>query len=582
MIGPSIEPAEVGATGLLWLFLSYGYVLYAASNLISEGSELLLLVPSMAGLVGGVVLPFLGAVPDGAIILFSGLGDIEKAQETLSVGVGALAGSTIMLLTISFGLSVIAGRVNLRNGHPNYFGNPKLTPKLTFRDDLEQTGVVISEQIKHGGIIMVLTTIPYALIQIPALFMAGDDRAQVAMKEHWWAMSAVVICIVGLVVYMRLQLKASKAGEDRGKRMAVTKKLLRQGLVSLSGAVAARIDEAESKLMAQAHTEFQSLRDSDHVKSKGGVLYPPPSVANYLKALLVDAFRSYDENNNNQLDRRECMVFFKDFHESISENEMNGLFAKYDTDSSGMISFDEFIGLSYAIIKTQQSNGPQSSRTLGKVDSVSRNRNRRVSETIIGEHLGAATRNNGPNEDEEEDGEEEEDIPEEFTTLSPDEQQAAIKKRAFIMLALGTAMVVLFSDPMVDVMQEIAVRCHLPPFYVSFILAPLASNASEVIASMYYAKKKTSKTITVALSALQGAACMNNTLCLCIFMFLIFFRGLAWQYTAETIAIVAVQLVIGYMTTKSTTLKMRSALIALSLFPLSIIFVAVLEAFGFD
>ena len=63
----------MGITGLLWLFLSYGYVLYYASGLIGEGSELLLLVPSMAGLVGGVVLPLLGAVPDGAIILFSGM-----------------------------------------------------------------------------------------------------------------------------------------------------------------------------------------------------------------------------------------------------------------------------------------------------------------------------------------------------------------------------------------------------------------------------------------------------------------------------------------------------------------------------
>jgi hypothetical protein len=59
------DPADVGLTGLIWLFLSYGYVLYFASNLIGEGSELLLLVPSMAGLVGGVVLPVLGAVPDG-------------------------------------------------------------------------------------------------------------------------------------------------------------------------------------------------------------------------------------------------------------------------------------------------------------------------------------------------------------------------------------------------------------------------------------------------------------------------------------------------------------------------------------
>lgn len=66
--------------------------------MISDGSELLLLVPAVAGIVGSVVLPVLGAVPDGAIVLFSGMGD--DAQNQLSVGVGALAGSTIMLLTI--------------------------------------------------------------------------------------------------------------------------------------------------------------------------------------------------------------------------------------------------------------------------------------------------------------------------------------------------------------------------------------------------------------------------------------------------------------------------------------------------
>ena len=46
------EPDDIGDSGLLWLFLSYGYVLYFASNLISEGSDLLLLVPSIAGIVG--------------------------------------------------------------------------------------------------------------------------------------------------------------------------------------------------------------------------------------------------------------------------------------------------------------------------------------------------------------------------------------------------------------------------------------------------------------------------------------------------------------------------------------------------
>jgi Ca2+/H+ antiporter len=183
--------------------------------------------------------------------------------------------------------------------------------------------------------------------------------------------------------------------------------------------------------------------------------------------------------------------------------------------------------------------------------------------------------------DEEDDGEEEEVMPEEFTSLSPDEQQSAIKRKAFTMLLVGTALVLLFSDPMVEVLSEVAKRANIPAFYVSFILAPLASNASEVIASQYYAAKKTRRTITVALTALEGAASMNNSFCLAIFMALIYFRGLAWQFSAETISIVLVQFVIGALALKGH-MSAFTGMIVLAMFPLSVVFVATLEFFGMD
>eukprot|EP00667_Euglena_gracilis_P026145 EG_transcript_31207 len=104
--------------------------------------------------------------------------------------------------------------------------------------------------------------------------------------------------------------------------------------------------------------------------------------------------------------------------------------------------------------------------------------------------------------------------------------------------AVGTLLVLLFSDPMVDVLSEFGNRIHVPPFYVSFILAPLASgkdqacdfasccstqshkeapsstNASELIAAFQYSKKQTRAAITISFASLQGAACMNNTFCL--------------------------------------------------------------------
>merc|ERR1712194_287631 len=143
-------------------------------NLISEGSDLLMLIPQISGVVGSVILPLLGAVPDGAIMLFSGLGDIETAQETLSVGVGALAGSTVMLLTVPWSLCIFSGRVKYGlDNKPNYRAVHKLNPNAGIKESLLRTGVIVSSVIKQGAVIMVATTIPYLLIQLPASYYNG-------------------------------------------------------------------------------------------------------------------------------------------------------------------------------------------------------------------------------------------------------------------------------------------------------------------------------------------------------------------------------------------------------------------------
>jgi Ca2+/Na+ antiporter len=105
--------------------------------------------------VGGVVLPLLGAVPDGAIMLFSGIGNIETAQETLSVGIGALAGSTIMLLTVPWALSVLAGAVNLKQDRVSGELSADYKDKKNIGSSFAQTGVGISKEIKHAATIMV-------------------------------------------------------------------------------------------------------------------------------------------------------------------------------------------------------------------------------------------------------------------------------------------------------------------------------------------------------------------------------------------------------------------------------------------
>lgn len=61
-------PCTTTAFGNLFLILVYGYLMYLAATYLSAGSELLLQILG-PGLVGGLCLPVLGALPDAMLIL---------------------------------------------------------------------------------------------------------------------------------------------------------------------------------------------------------------------------------------------------------------------------------------------------------------------------------------------------------------------------------------------------------------------------------------------------------------------------------------------------------------------------------
>lgn len=56
---------------------------------ILDGAELLLDLGLPAAIIGGIVLPLLGAIPDSAMIIFSGIGGTQdEANKEISVGMG--------------------------------------------------------------------------------------------------------------------------------------------------------------------------------------------------------------------------------------------------------------------------------------------------------------------------------------------------------------------------------------------------------------------------------------------------------------------------------------------------------------
>jgi len=161
-----------GLGASVFLNIVYGCGLLLAAQLISDGSELLLEVLS-PGLVGGLLLPILGAVPDAAVIVASGLGasGTAQAQAQVAVGMGTLAGSTVMLLAVAWGGSLWVGRCDL-----DAFTGKAVQRSMShpgFVRGLAKTGVTVDNDTTLNAKIMMGSCLVFLVPQIAAL--CGDD-----------------------------------------------------------------------------------------------------------------------------------------------------------------------------------------------------------------------------------------------------------------------------------------------------------------------------------------------------------------------------------------------------------------------
>lgn len=104
---------------------------------------------------------------------------------------------------------------------------------------------------------------------------------------------------------------------------------------------------------------------------------------------------------------------------------------------------------------------------------------------------------------EEIEGEEEEEI----IDLTPQE----IYKKAGLTLLAGTLIIAVFADPMVDAVGNFGKATGIPAFFVSFVVTPFASNASEVVSSFIFAAKKRKRSISLTYSQIYGAITMVSS-----------------------------------------------------------------------
>ncbi|EIE26168.1 hypothetical protein COCSUDRAFT_61158 [Coccomyxa subellipsoidea C-169] len=544
-----VFPCSTTLPGTIVLMLAYGFMLLQGANLLSDGSELLLEVLN-PGIIGGLLLPILGALPDALIIVVSGLGGTrEEAAEQVSVGVGTLAGSTIMLLTIAWGGSLLVGRCDLNER------GKAINKKLTRKFDAMGTGVTTDKFTSSGAVIMVATVLLYAIVQVPAFLGNKED--------YMASLIGSIVCLITLCAYCIFQV----AYPELQRR---------------------KMDRARHRQWR--HAGVRAL--AQHAQPFGSMLNDAGGIND---DVVEGLFTSFDSNGDGSIDENELkglllgLCISTDGSSSLGR-EVDFWMREFDADRSGCITYEEFrkqLSRWIAEKQKQHEEDVRLRRSGKKLDHLESRRSE-VSidlDPLLSRHHFTEDEEaaEAADEDADEDGSDDDNGDAGDGAKEPPTPRAIISKAA-VKLLIGTAACALFSDPMVEAVSGFSKASGIPAFYVAFCVTPFASNASELVSSIIFASRKQKKNISLTFSQARpvyGAVTMNNTMCLGLFLLVMHIQRLPWTYSSEVLVTVGATALVGLLGYTHTTFRTFWAFPVLALYPLSIIAVWGLDTLGF-
>ncbi|KAJ6753981.1 SODIUM/CALCIUM EXCHANGER NCL [Salix purpurea] len=477
-------PCTTTVIGNLFLILVYGYLMFFAATYLSSGSELLLQILG-PGIVGGLFLPVLGALPDALLILVSGLsGTTETAQSQVSVGMGLLAGSTVMLLTVIWGSCVVVGKCDI-----DETDNCAKDRVDTKRFSLTGSGVSTDIWTCYAAIIMAISVLPFVVVQLLQTLHSTSGR-------HLAVLIGLILSLAILISYCLYQVFQPWIQE---RRIEYTRhKLVMSGILK----------HLKQRALGRLLTDDGSLDEG----------------------VIQKLFHTIDENGDGLLSASELKALV------IGIREFIGGIRKW---------LEEAMGVGAG----SPNPGPRTHKYINDFHEKTKK-----AHALLGAK-------------EQDEGEGDEGV----------KNPRWISFKAAMMLLAGAVIAAAFADPLVDAVDNFSDATSIPTFFISFIALPLATNSSEAVSAIIFASRKKVKTTSLTFSEIYGAVTMNNVLCLSVFLALVYFRELTWDFSAEVLVICIVCIVMGAFASFRTTFPLWTSFLAFFLYPFSLVLVYVLD-----
>ncbi|KAL3341085.1 hypothetical protein AABB24_025575, partial [Solanum stoloniferum] len=190
-------PCADSVGGFIFLIAIYQYLLIVGEKLVSNGSKTLFNILG-TGIFGATLFQILKAFPRIILVIASGVfSSKDKAQNQVSTGVSTNVGATVFNLTLMWGICVIFGS---KEKHQKSTMQPAESYSLfNSLQVLSNNGVTIDKKTNYTAGIMLISLIPFALVQLVNAFNTYFGRRIVIF-------TTLVISVTFLLTYFIYQL----------------------------------------------------------------------------------------------------------------------------------------------------------------------------------------------------------------------------------------------------------------------------------------------------------------------------------------------------------------------------------------
>ncbi|KAF3635649.1 putative ras-related protein RABA1f-like [Capsicum annuum] len=539
-------PCADSVAGYIFLIVVYQYLLVVGEKLVSNGSKTLFNILG-TGIFGATLFQILKAFPRSILVIASGVfSSKEKAQNQVYTGVSTNVGATVLNLTLMWGICVIFGAKEKHAASQQPAESSLLNRLLV----LKNNGVTIDKETNYTAGIMLLSLIPFALVELvnafnthfgrriviyTALVVSGTFLLSYFTYQLWdpWIQkrsleySKYENLLAAFLQHVQRHAKGKLVDEQGRPDIKVIERLFSETdkdanksitLVELENLV---IDMQSGKVkVVQQYTKKQRDEIAEIEQLMAKILKHVESQAFEAEHFLKDdgtpnierikeIFHQYDTDGNNSITRNELEKLIRSVKygevQLNSDDSVTKVMKDFDTDRNDMIDEPEFVdGMTRWINEAiRVTNCKDKKKAIDEYEKIMWGEVEKLVYEV------------------EKDGK----INYKLLTW-------AFNKSIFEVI-LGIAMLTFCAKPLVKSIEKLSEAIGTPSFLIPFVIVPLALNARMALAAIFPASQKSSKTSSLTFSEIYAGVIMNNIMGMTTLLAIVCAKDLTWDYSAQ-------------------------------------------------